>query len=258
MAINKTSLAPGARIVVRDAEWLVQRVDSTNTGGQQLECVGLSELVRGKESIFLSEYETNIELLDPKDTELVHDDSRGYEATILYMESLLRQKAPTDDNLYIGYKAAMDVVPYQLDPAIQALSQARQRILISDAVGLGKTLEAGVLVSELIKRGRGKRILVVATKSMLTQFQKEFWTRFTIPLIRLDSTGLQRIRYKIPTNHNPFYYYDKSIISIDTLKNDTEYRTYIENAYWDIIVIDEAHNVADRGSGALRNKLANL
>ena len=132
-------------------------------------------------------------------------------------------------------------------------------------MGLGKTLEAGILVSELIARGRGRRILVLAVKSMLTQFQKEFWNRFTIPLTRLDSIGIQRVRSRIPTSHNPFHYYDKAIISIDTLKQDAEYRTYLQQAYWDVIVIDEAHNVADRGAGSaargktsLRSRLARL
>ena len=113
-------------------------------------------------------------------------------------------------------------------------------------------------MSELIARGRARRILVLAVKSMLTQFQKEFWNRFTIPLTRLDSIGIQRVRSRIPTNHNPFYYYDKAIISIDTLKQDAEYRTYLEQACWDVIVIDEAHNVADRGTGSLRSRLARL
>ncbi|MDE2927977.1 MAG: helicase-related protein [Acidobacteriota bacterium] len=172
------------------------------------------------------------------------------------MESLLRRAVPNDQHIRVARRAAMDEAPYQLEPTRQALRQSRQRILIADDVGLGKTIEAGVLVSELVARGRGQRILVVAVKSMLTQFQKEFWNRFTIPLTRLDSVGIQRVRRRIPSNHNPFHYYDKSIISIDTLKQDREYRTYVENAWWDIIVIDEAHNVAERGSRSLRSQLA--
>ena len=253
------TIAPGARVVIRDAEWLVRKVDRTSTGGQAITVVGITELVKDKEAIFLDDIDKDIQVLDPVDTKLVPDSSPSFQRSLLYMESLLRQTPPTDDNLYIGHKAAMDPVPYQLDPAIQALEQPRQRILIADAVGLGKTLACGILVSELIRRGKGKRILVLAVKSMMTQFQKEMWSRFTIPLVRLDSTGIQRVRSHIPTNHNPFYYYDKAIISIDTLKQDTEYRTYLENAYWDIIVIDEAHNVAERGKGSsLRARLAKL
>ncbi len=255
-------LAPGARVVIRDAEWLVRRVDRTSTNGKALTCVGLSDLVKDKEAVFLTEIEklrNPVQILDPAETRLVHDRSPEYEESLLYMESLLRQTPPTDNNLYIGHQAAMDLVPYQLDPAIQALQQPRQRILIADAVGLGKTLEAGVLISELIRRGRGKRILVVALKSLLTQFQKEMWTRFAIPLTRLDSIGLQRVRTRIPTNHNPFYYFDKSIISIDTLKQDNEFKIHLENAHWDIIVIDEAQNVAERGHGRTqRARLAKL
>ena len=119
------------------------------------------------------------------------------------LDTLLRKTPPTDGFIHAAQHAAMDQLPFQLDPAIQALRQPRQRILIADSVGLGKTLEAGILVSELIVRGRGKRILVLAVKSMLTQFQQEFWNRFSIPLVRLDSVGLQRVSNRIPSNHNP-------------------------------------------------------
>ena len=248
---------PGARVVVRDAEWIVRRVDHA-PGGHQIVCDGVSELVRGREAVFLTALEPAIEVLDPANTRLVPDESAQFTDSILYMESQLRQAVPSDANIHVGHTAAMDLVRYQLDPARLALARPRQRILIADAVGLGKTLEAGILVSELIARGRGRRILVLAVKSMLTQFQKEFWNRFTIPLTRLDSIGIQRVRSRIPTNYNPFYYYDKAIISIDTLKQDAEYRTYLEQATWDVIVIDEAHNVADRGTGSLRSRLAKL
>lgn len=187
---SKSVIAPGARVVVRDAEWLVRKVSKTSTDGQAFTVTGISEIVKDREAIFLDEIDKNIEVLDPVDTKLVANTISSYQKSLLYMESLLRQKAPTDENLYIGHKAAMDRVPYQLDPAIQALQKPRQRILIADAVGLGKTLACGVLVNELMRRGRGKRILVLAVKSMLTQFQEEIWIRFTIPLVRLDSIGI--------------------------------------------------------------------
>ncbi|MGL5739362.1 MAG: DEAD/DEAH box helicase, partial [Plesiomonas shigelloides] len=246
--MNKQNYAPGMRVVIRDAEWRVRRADSSGDDGYLLTCDGISELVRGKEGLFLTKLEQKVEILDPATTQLVEDESANYQAAQLYIESQLRQRVPTDAKLHFGHRAAMDSMAFQLDPTRMALEQPRQRILIADAVGLGKTLEAGIMVSELIRRGRGKRILVLAVKSMLTQFQKEFWSRFAIPLTRLDSQGLQRVRNRIPTNHNPFHYFDKSIISIDTLKQDIEYRHHLENAWWDIIVIDEAHNVAERGS----------
>jgi SNF2 family DNA or RNA helicase len=148
---------------------------------------------------------------------------------------------------------------FQLDPVRLALRAPRVRILLGDDVGLGKTLEAGLLASELILRRRAKRILVVATKAMLTQFQQEFWTRFSIPLVKLDSTKIKQIRAHIPLNQNPFDQFDKAIVSIDTLKDDEQYRVALEKSWWDLIVIDEAHNVAERGgprTGSLRNVLA--
>lgn len=253
--------APGSRAVVRDEEWLIRRVDPTADGGWLLSCDGVSTLVRGQAALFLTELEDAIEVLDPAKTELVPDTSPMYNATVLYLESLRRRGVANDARIHLGHRGVMNVVPYQLDPALQALHQPRSRILIADAVGLGKTLEAGILTTELIQRGRGKRILVVTQKAMLTQFQKEWWTRFTIPLVRLDSVGLARVRNRIPTNHNPFNYFDRSIISIDTLKSNLEYRNYLENAWWDIIVIDECHNVAARaGEGGLsrRARLARL
>ena len=250
--------APGMRTIIRDEEWMIKKIDKNSLGNKTLHCVGISPLVKDKEAIFLTDLE-QIQIVNPAEVKLVPDSSPFYKRTLLFLESQWRQQIPTDANLHIGHRAAMDLMPYQLDPAKLSLQRPRQRILIADTVGLGKTLEAGILMSELIARGKGKRILVVTVKSMMTQFQKEMWNRFTIPLVRLDSSKIQKIRASLPSNYNPFFYYDKTIVSIDTLKRDVEYRTHLENAYWDIIVIDEAQNVAERGDHqAQRSRLAKL
>ena len=237
--------APGAKVVVRDEEWLVRSVRPASQGRFAVHVTGTSELVRGKDSIFLSDLD-QIEELKPEETELVYDDTPRYRKSRLYLDSLLRRSPPTDDAIHAGHRAAIRPTPYQLQPAAKALRQLRPRILMADGVGLGKTIEVGVLLTELIQRGRGERILVLALKSILEQFQQELWARFTIPLVRLDSVGVQRVQTKIPTSMNPFYFYNRVIISIDTLKRDEKYRRYLEQCRWDAVVIDECQNVADR------------
>jgi SNF2 family DNA or RNA helicase len=78
--------------------------------------------------------------------------------------------------------------------------------------------------------------------------QFELWTRFALPFVRLDSLGIQRIRQKLPGNRNPFAYYKRAIISIDTLKSD-RYISHLRKQHWDGVVIDESHNV----TGASQN-----
>jgi len=142
MSTQPSALAPGARVLIRDAEWIVKRVDRTGTGGRSVQVVGVSEIVRHQEARFLTEIEgKGITVLDPAETELVPDTSPQFRNSRLYLESLLRQSPATGNDLWIGHRAAVDDLPYQLDPALLALEQTRPRILMADAVGLGKTIE---------------------------------------------------------------------------------------------------------------------
>jgi hypothetical protein len=135
--VTHTLMAPGARIVVRDEEWLVRRVDPSSDGVRLLTCDGVSDLVRGQTSLFLTTLEGPIAVLDPAETQLVADPSPRFNAALLYIESQRRRIMPNDELIHLGHRAVMDIEPYQLEPALQALRQPRSRTLIADAVGLG-------------------------------------------------------------------------------------------------------------------------
>lgn len=254
--------SPGAVIQVRSTPWKVLGIKTQKLGYRLLFCKGISGITKGKEASFIFELEPSLKVLEPAEIALIPDQSSGLMDTKLYLAASFRTTPTTSRKPLTLGRAAIDDLSFQHEPVNMALNQDRVRLLIADDVGLGKTLEAGLITSELALRGRAKRILVVTTRSMLVQFQKEFWTRFAIPLARLDSAAIRRMRNKIPAHYNVFDQFDRSIVSIDTLKRDSQIRAAIEESYWDLIVIDEAHNAADRGKNsgktAQRAKLAQL
>lgn len=249
----------GTVIEVRDEEWLVRSSKQIREGEILIEAIGASELVRGHEARFLTSLDGPPRVLSPEDTRIDHDPSQGFRRSRLFLEAALR-KTPLpqiERGLALTDGFLLDRMDYQLRPAAKALeNRLRPRLLIGDVVGLGKTLEIGVLLGELIRRGRGERILVVTPAPVLEQFQHEMWTRFSLPLVRLDSVGISRIERKIPVGRNPFTYYKRVIISMDTLKNAKRYGPWLQNIEWDAVVIDESHNLINQGSD--RRALADL
>lgn len=161
-------LTPGVRMLLRDAEWRVERTEHLdNRLGLLIYARGISGLVRDKEALFVERFERvgDIQVIDPKETRLVADSSSNFQAGRLYLEGQLRHATPLTDDLAIAQLAPIDQLPYQFVPAQIALRARRARLLIADDVGLGKTLKAGIIAAELIARGRGRRILAVTKKN---------------------------------------------------------------------------------------------
>ena len=252
-----STIAPGSVVVIRDEEWLVRSTEMT-ADGLLVTAQGLGELVRDTEATFYSSLD-RITALDPAAAQVRADDSPRYRTARLWLESTIRKTAVplADQSLTVSTGALADVLAYQESAVLQALDPAniRPRILLADAVGLGKTIEIGMILSELVRRGRGDRILIVTPRHVLEQMQHEMWSRFSLPFVRLDSAGIQRVRQKLPATRNPFTYFRRVIISIDTLKSD-RYVAHLSKQRWDAVVIDEAHNLSN--VSALNNRLARL
>ncbi|WP_238423947.1 helicase-related protein [Rhodococcus ruber] len=251
------NVAPGSIIVVRDEEWLVTQAEQ-GSDGWLVRARGLSELVADSTAAFYSNLD-RIEVLDPAKAQVVADGSDGYRNSRLWLEALLR-KTPVpygDQSLAVSTRMLADSLAYQRTAVAKALDpqHIRPRLLIADAVGLGKTLEIGMILSELARRGRGERILVVTPKHVLEQMQHELWCRFALPFVRLDSAGIQKVRQKLPATRNPFTYFKRAIISIDTLKSP-RYKAHLERQRWDAVVIDESHNLTNVGTQ--NNELARV
>ena len=168
---EQPTLSPGAQIVVRDTVWKVVNVRTSQDLKHILDVVGLSPLVRDRAASFVREIE-EIQVLSRRGPGWCRTTRRIIARACCGSKRCCATPRLAGSTIAIGHRAAMDVLDFQLEPARVALAKPFQRILIADAVGLGKTLEAGILCAELIRRGRGRRILVATTKSMLEQLAR--------------------------------------------------------------------------------------
>ena len=170
-----TAHAAGGVVLVRDEEWVVSSSERAGNGWR-IRCVGRTELVRGATATFFTALDT-IEALDPAQAQLVQDTSPGFRRSRLWVEAV-RRKTPVplhEPGPTVAQHMLLDPMEYQRQAVQKALDpdRLRPRLLIADAVGLGKTLEIGMTLAELQRRGRADRVLVVTPRHVLEQMQFE-------------------------------------------------------------------------------------
>lgn len=130
--------------------------------------------------------------------------------------------------------------PYQLVPLLMALKLEIVRLLIADDVGIGKTIEAGLIARELLDRGEVKRIAVLCPPHLCDQWQQELREKFHIDAVVVRSGTASKLERAIPNDSHIFDYYRHLIVSLDYAKADRRRASFITHCP-DLVIVDEAH-----------------
>ncbi|WP_428489730.1 helicase-related protein [Rhodopila sp.] len=144
---------------------------------------------------------------------------------------------------------------YQRVPLLRALDMVRPRLLLADGVGLGKTIQAGLIAAELLVRRRAHRVLIVCPPGpLLGQWEQEMRVRFGLRFTPIaDAAGLRQARRGLELGANPFDATALCLTSMDFAKSD-HVLAELERAAWDLVIIDEAHHCV--GEENQRRRLA--
>jgi superfamily II DNA or RNA helicase len=164
----------------------------------------------------------------------------------------LATAVPRVDSLRAASSANVDVIPFQLEPALAVTRGLGCRILIADEVGLGKTIQAGLIIAELLERTSDGHVLVVSPAALREQWQRELEDRFHLSCAVFDAAGLARTAALAGPAANPWQIPSVVITSIDFVKRPEVIRA-LESMLWDAAVFDEAHalaGVSDRATAA--------
>ena len=140
-------------------------------------------------------------------------------------------------------RARIDLLPHQLEPALAIVRGLGSRVLIADDVGLGKTIQAALVLSELRARGACDRALILTPAGLREQWVAELASRFGIEATLVDSRDLRRRRADLAIGVNPWSTIATAVASFDLVKRP-DVLPSVANCRWDILIIDEAHNVA--------------
>lgn len=256
---------PGELVEVRRRQWLVSDVDPYMPSGdayrrQDLVTLeSIEEDAGGEQLSVIWQIEPGARILEKAGLPEVN----GYDNNEQLQSFLnaVRWGIATNvdrNNLLSPFRSGITIEDYQLDPLVRAINMARVNLLIADDTGLGKTVETGLVIQELLIRHRARTVLIIAPASDLTNWQREMHEKFGLKFHIIDSEFIREFRRERGIQANPWTAFPYLIASMDWIKQGEGFRllkdalpseiTYPRK--FDILVVDEAHNVAPSGRGA--------
>lgn len=251
----------GQLVQVRNRHYLVEDVSSAADERDvvhrvSLEC--LDDDAIGERLELLWEREINAEVFDTSrlPTPDNWDTARRFAAFChaLSWSTTSMVEAP---ELQAPFHGAIEIEDYQLVPVARALSMARVSLLIADDVGLGKTIEAALVMQELITRQLVRRVMVLCPASLQEQWREEMQNRFNLPFRIIDRQQVQALRREYGVHINPWNSFPRLITSMDFLKREQQMQLFVQSLQksgahsglrdWDLLIVDEVHNCAPAG-----------
>jgi superfamily II DNA or RNA helicase len=237
----------------RTRTWLVEEVEPRRDGGGytvvHLACV--DDDAQGQTLNVIWEHELDARILNEEAWSSIgergFDDARPFSAFL----HTLRWNCvtATDPSLFQApFRAGIRIDAYQLEPLRKALRLPRVNLFIADDVGLGKTIEAGLIATELLLRRRVREIVVAAPPSMLLQWKEELESRFGLVFEILDRAYIERVRRERGYSVNPWETFPRFLISHKLLIDETysgPLRNWLDNLRaGSLLILDEAHHAA--------------
>ena len=157
------------------------------------------------------------------------------------------------------FRAGIKIEDYQLEPVTRAIRSPRVNLLVADDVGLGKTIEAGLVAQELVLRHRAKRIVIVCPADLTEKWQREMIEKFGMDFKIVDSEALRELRRSHGVRANPWRAWPRTIISLSWLRGDRAQRLLREvlppggvpeyPRTFGLLIVDEAHHCAPSAKG---------
>lgn len=186
-----------------------------------------------------------------------HDDPILFDAFIRSLQWSASSLA-VGDMLQAPFRGGVQMEEYQLAPVIRANNMPRVRLLLADDVGLGKTIEAGLVTQELIHSHRASSVLIVCPAHLRIKWVDEMAEKFGLEFKIIDRDSVLKMRKEYGPSINPWASFPRLVTSIDYLKTEHPRRLFDEfirrrleespnNRPWDLLILDEAHNAAPSG-----------
>jgi len=249
---------PGTEVIARGLRWEI--VDIQPLGEQTLcRLRGLEGVIRGKEIDLL----TPLEEVTPLEVNINPEKAGPLKNWLVYHQAYLLEQDLGSSALVSIQPGRLQIEPYQIVPLMRALKMTRPRLLLCDDVGLGKTIQAAFIVTELMARRLAHRVLIVTPAGpLLDQWKTELLERFGIRVDVVDRAFIEDVKRKSELGANPFDQIPLGLVSIDFLKQE-KVLEQIERTTYDIIIIDEVHHCVDLGvsqdyDDSLRRNLAQV